>query len=120
MSVYQNDKQRRHKWCKQCNTIKPITEYYRGGANSYQSRCKPCHNKHSLKNQRARRLKYPKPKKERKKRMNGFQKLPKEKQEEIFKYYGTMPNRKLARRMGVNIHTFATWSRRGFIVKNDN
>lgn len=31
------------KYCKACDTIKDLDNFYRGGSNSYQTRCKPCH-----------------------------------------------------------------------------
>ena len=95
----------RRKYCKQCDTIKPIDGFYRAGK-SYQTRCKPCHNTY----RQALRLAKPKPP-----RLNGFQKLPQETRDEIMKYYNTMPLTTLAKRVNVNRNTMATWKRKGYL-----
>jgi hypothetical protein len=35
--------QETHKYCKECDSLKEITDFYRAGA-YYQCLCKPCHN----------------------------------------------------------------------------
>ena len=95
------------KYCKGCDKIKPITEYYKAGK-SFQSRCKPCHIIHRRELRQAK----PKPKKE---AINPFQKLPDEQKQEILKYLGTMPLTKLSKRVGINRNTMATWKSKGYL-----
>ena len=113
------DDQGKMKFCKGCEMIKPISDYYKAG-NSFQSRCKPCHviyrehnRKLSLLNQdkKGGALKPPRTGK------TGFQKLDQAKQDEIHKYLDTMPLSKLAERVGVNKSTFRTWKKRGHLIK---
>ena len=117
-----NENEMRMKWCKGCDNIKPITEYYKAGK-SYQTRCKPCHIKQRQHDRLVVKIMnksivigegLPK---ERKKRDNGFQQLPQEKQDELLKYLDTMPMTKLAEKIGVNKNTLASWKKRGHLVK---
>lgn len=102
------------KYCKQCQQIKPITDYYKAGT-SWQSRCKPCHAIYGAANRRKR----PKPPKERKQRINNFQKLSPEIQQSIIKHLYTMPHSKNARMHGINVYTFHSWRKRGIIKKDE-
>ena len=94
------------KYCKDCETIKPMTDYYRAGK-SWQVRCKPCHNKY----REGIRQKKPIIA-----RVNPFHKLPKETQDEVLLYYGTMPLTTLAKRVNINVQRMYGWRKRGLLV----
>ena len=93
------------KYCKQCDIIKPIDEFYKAGK-SYQSRCKPCHIIHR------RELRQALPKKV---RLNGFLALPEETRTDILKHLNTMPLTKLAENFNLNKNTLTSWKVRGHL-----
>ena len=101
----------RQKYCIACEEIKPIDSFYRAGKVSHQSRCIPCHNLYR-KELRAKEVKPPK-----KVRLNPFQKLPQDTQDEVLKYLNTMPLTKIAIKMDINKNTLACWKRRGYLSK---
>lgn len=94
------------KFCKDCKTIKPISEYYKAG-NSTQSRCKQCHNKYGCYISHLKVLN--------KVKKNPFQKKSQDFQDEFIKYYGTMPLKKLCEKMNINYNTCIKWKIRGFL-----
>lgn len=96
----------RQKYCKQCELVKPIDDFYAAGK-SFQSRCKGCHVIHR------RELRQAKPKKI---RLNGFLLLPEETRTDILKYLNTIPVSKLAEKFNLNKHTLTTWKTRGQLV----
>ena len=98
----------KNKYCKGCDEIKSIDKFYRAGP-SYQTRCKPCHN--IYRELKRRESFIPKPK------LTPFQKLPEEKQQEILKYYKTMPHTALARKVGITRDRIYSWHRKGEIVQ---
>ena len=98
------------KYCKDCETIKPVTDCYAAGA-SIQPRCKPCHNAHRSTYDRKRI------KKERAKQPNPFEKLPQEKQDEIMKYLNTMMVTQLGKKVGISHNTLYKWRLAGYLPK---
>ena len=98
----------RQKWCKNCETIKPIDDFYKAGK-SHQSRCKPCHIIHR------RELRQAKPKKI---RGNGFQTLTEETRVDILAHLDTMPLTKLAKKFNINPNTLRSWKTRGHLVNH--
>ena len=120
-----DQKNERKKYCKGCKVIKPITDYYRGGTNSYQSRCKPCHKKYTN-DRRLDHIRFvdecrvklglPSRAEIKKNKRNKFKQLPEDKKEYVKTYLGTMPLAKIARHIGINTYTMHSWKRRGYIV----
>ena len=103
------------KYCKGCQQIKPLTDYYRAGT-SWQSRCKPCHAINGAINRKKRPKKPSKPPKQ---RINNFQKLSPEIQQSIIKHLDAMSYSKNARMHGINVYTFLSWRKRGIIREYD-
>jgi hypothetical protein len=52
-------------------------------------------------------------------KLTPFQKLTLEKQQEILKYYKTMPHTALARKVGITRDRIYSWHRKGEIVQVD-
>ena len=112
--------EQREKHCKDCDTVKLVdTSFYKAG-NSYQSRCKKCHNKH----RQVCRLNNPNPpppkeKKPRKKKLNYFQKLSEEEQDKLLKYYKTMTLTKLSLKCDVKLTTLRSLHTKGQIKREE-
>ena len=93
------------KECKGCHQTKLITHFYAAG-NSYQSRCKPCHNIH-------RKTYY---KKKQRVTKNGFTKLLESTQDEIKEDIKTMSMVKISKKYNLNVHALRSWKRRNQII----
>lgn len=90
---------RSEKHCPDCDTIKPMSEYYRAGP-YYQRRCKPCHNKT--------RNKYYH------KKGNGFEGLPVEIREALTRdINNNMKKKDVATKYNFTYSRVARWCRQG-------
>lgn len=114
------------KLCRECDEIKEIKHFYKGGrdSRSYQSRCIPCHKAYTERRRQMhlrfeddarKKLGKPSRKEEVKSRRNGFKKLSKEDQDYVLKYFGTVPLTRIARHLNLNVHTMHGWKRKGLI-----
>ncbi len=93
------------KTCSNCGISKPEGDFYKAGQ-YFQSRCKPCHNKHRTELNRSKPAKSPKPR--------GIYKLPKETQEEIKRLVReNFSLNHIGNIFDLNISTLANWKKNG-------
>ena len=104
------DSATKRKFCKACQQIKPVSDYYKAGT-SWQTRCKPCHTKYVNDIRKARPKKPTTPKK----RLNPFEKLSADVRADILLYLGTMTQSQLAKKHNIRPSTFRSWKRLGYI-----
>jgi hypothetical protein len=107
------DDAEKKKYCKDCEIIYPITEFYKAGGSSYQSRCKKCHVKYNNAKSKIRTVNNPNGRGNYKN--CGYHKLPEDTKNELKKYIGTMPLTKLASRLDITYTTLHCWKRKGVL-----
>lgn len=99
---------KKEKLCVGCDTIKPMTDYYKAGK-YWQKRCKPCHNGMRL-NYSIKAYTYKK---------KGFKKLSDELQKNILEDLKTMDCKCIHEKYGegnFSYNTFLIWKRKGQVV----